>query len=89
MFVKPTVKNKLIINNMKLKSGITVSNYVNTTKKVFHIQTHDDEIVLCNIKDAYTIIKANQCYYLSHFSNFQLINFNELDLVELFEKQIK
>ena len=68
---------------MVLRCGIEVSDILNTKEKVFHIVTQDREIILCNLKDAISIIARRECYYASHFVSDSLVNIGENDIVRL------
>lgn len=74
-------------NKMLLKSGLTVNDNVNITEEVFHIETQDEECILCNIEDAYKIIKSKECYYLSHFRLAQMLNVSESYVIDKFENK--
>jgi hypothetical protein len=74
---------------MKLSSGLIISNSVDITKKVFCIETYSNEFIICDLENAYKIIKAKECFYLSYFVCGQLKNFSENDVIEMFENSVK
>lgn len=63
-----------------LYSGIVIDTVIDTTQRIFQVETYDREIILCNLKDAQSIIILQGCYRIKHYWNnkFEAIGKNEV-----------
>lgn len=66
-----------------LYSGIVIDCNIDTTQRIFQIETYDNEIILCNLKDAQAIITQDVCKSIKHYWNDKFSRIGKKEVKEM------
>ena len=70
-----------------LYNGTRVKETIKTNERIFLIETFDNENVLCNLNDAYKLVKSGNCKILKHFFNFKFVSYSKQNLILMFKNK--
>lgn len=70
-----------------LYNGTKIKETINTNERIFMIETFDSETVLCNLKDAYKLVKSGNCKVLKHLFNFKFVAFGKQNLISMYKNR--
>jgi hypothetical protein len=66
-----------------LYSGIIIDSFIDTNQRIFQVETYDNETVLCNLKDAQTIIIQDVCKSIRHYWNNKFERIGKKEVKEM------
>jgi hypothetical protein len=66
-----------------LYSGIPIKTTIDTTQRIFQIETFDNETVLCNLLDAKHLINKQVCKRIKHYWNHKFSIIGKREVLEM------
>jgi hypothetical protein len=71
------------MSTTKLFNGIEIPTIISTTERIFEAHTYDGEIILCNLKIAQELIKAQLCKGIKHYWNHKLTTIGKAEVLSM------